>query len=76
MHKVLLTVPDVAFIAATRGALGFGVGLLLAGKFSASHRRKIGIGLRGFGLVTTVPAARRLFGARPRPQSLEGDRDG
>jgi hypothetical protein len=28
-----LTVPEIAIIAATRGALGFGAGLLLADKF-------------------------------------------
>ena len=30
-----ITVPEIALIAATRGAIGFGAGLLLAGKFAA-----------------------------------------
>ena len=62
MRKLVLTVPDVAFIAATRGALGFGAGLLLSEKFSDARRRKIGLSLLAFGIATTIPAARKLFG--------------
>jgi hypothetical protein len=62
MRKLVLTVPEVAFIAATRGALGFGAGLLLSERFSESRRRKVGLGLLAFGLATTIPAARKLFG--------------
>jgi hypothetical protein len=62
MRKLVLTVPEVAFIAATRGALGFGAGLLLSGKFDESRRRKVGLALLAFGLATTIPAARKLFG--------------
>jgi len=62
MRKLVLTVPEVAFIAATRGALGFGAGLLLSEKFNDVRRRKIGLGLLAFGIATTIPAARKLFG--------------
>ena len=31
MRQIPLTIPEVAFIAGTRGALGAGVGLLLSG---------------------------------------------
>jgi hypothetical protein len=62
MRKLVLTVPEVAFIAATRGALGFGAGLLLSGKLNDERRRKIGLGLLAFGIATTIPAARKLFG--------------
>ena len=64
MRKVALTVPEVALIAATRGALGFGAGLLLSGKFNESVRRQVGLGLLAFGIATTIPAARKLFGRR------------
>jgi hypothetical protein len=64
MRKLVLTVPEVAFIAATRGALGFGAGLLLSGKFNESSRRKLGLALVAFGIATTIPAARTLFGRR------------
>jgi hypothetical protein len=62
MRKLVLTVPDVAFIAATRGMLGFGAGLLLSEKFGDARRRKVGLGLLAFGIATTIPAARKLFG--------------
>jgi hypothetical protein len=62
MRKLVLTVPEVAFIAATRGALGFGAGLLLSGRFNESFRRQVGLGLLAFGIATTIPAARKLFG--------------
>jgi hypothetical protein len=62
MRKLVLTVPEVAFIAGTRGALGFGAGLLLSGKFNESRRRKVGLALVAFGIATTIPAARKLFG--------------
>jgi hypothetical protein len=64
MRKRVLTVPEVAFIAATRGALGFGAGLLLSEKLSETRRRKVGLGLLAFGIATTIPAARKLFGRR------------
>jgi hypothetical protein len=64
MRKLVLTVPEVAFIAATRGALGLGAGLLLSEKFSDSRRRRVGMSLLAFGIATTIPAARKLFGRR------------
>src|SRR5258707_1062702 len=37
-----ITVPEIALIAATRGAIGFGAGLLLAGKFKRERRKVLG----------------------------------
>ena len=62
MRKLVLTVPEVAFIAATRGALGFGAGLLFSGKLNEARRRMVGLSLVAIGVATTIPAARRLFG--------------
>ena len=62
MRKLILTVPEVVFIAATRGALGLGAGLLLSDKLSATRRRAVGTSLLAIGLATTIPAARKLFG--------------
>ena len=64
MRIKTLTIPEVAFIAGTRAALGAGVALLLADKLSASSRRAVGITLVAIGLVTTIPAALVLFGRR------------
>jgi hypothetical protein len=62
MRKRVLTIPEVAFIAATRGALGFGAGLLLSDKLDDSRRRAVGFSLVALGIATTIPAARKLFG--------------
>ena len=61
MRKFVLTVPELAFIAATRGALGFGAGLLLSSKFDESRRRAVGVSLVAIGVATTISAARKLF---------------
>jgi hypothetical protein len=62
MRKLVLTIPELAFIAATRGALGFGAGLLLSDKLDDSRRRAVGFSLVALGIATTIPAARKLFG--------------
>ena len=64
MRQLVLTIPELAFIAGTRGALGAGVGLLLSGKMAASRRRAVGWTLIAIGAVTTIPAAMRVFGHR------------
>ena len=38
-----VTVPEIALIAATRGAIGFGAGLLLAGKFRREKTKGAGL---------------------------------
>lgn len=57
MKKVELWLPQLFFIAATRGMLGAGVGLLIAGRLSRRKRRRIGTALLAIGVATTVPAA-------------------
>jgi len=64
MRQLVLTIPVVAFIAGMRGALGAGVGLLLSGRMSQSRRRAVGWTLVAIGALTTIPAAKRLFGQR------------
>jgi hypothetical protein len=56
-----LTVPEIAIIAATRGAIGFGAGLLLADKFKREHRKSVGWTLFVTGLASTIPIAMRVF---------------
>ena len=64
MRQILLTIPEVAFIAGTRGALGAGVGLLLSRRLNEPRRRAIGWTLIAIGALTTIPAAKRIFGQR------------
>jgi hypothetical protein len=59
-----LTVPEIALIAATRGAIGFGAGLLLAGKFKGEQRKLLGWTLFLSGLASTIPIALHVFGKK------------
>ena len=56
-----LTVPEIAIIAATRGAIGFGAGLLLADKFRRAKRKALGWSLFISGLGSTIPIAMHIF---------------
>jgi hypothetical protein len=56
-----LSVPQIAIIAVTRGAIGFGAGLLLAGKFKRNVRKKLGWSLFVSGLASTIPIAMSVF---------------
>lgn len=67
--KEIVTVPEIAFIAATRGMIGFGAGLLLASKMKRERRRVVGWSLFLLGLTSTVPIAMRLFGKKHRSAS-------
>jgi len=63
-----VTVPEIALIAVTRGAIGFGAGLLLASKFKPEGRKLLGWTLFLSGVASTVPIALHLFGK----QSFKG----
>ena len=62
MKEIELSVPEFAFVVATRAALGAGVGMLLANKLGRSGRRNMGLALVVFGALTTIPAAIAVFG--------------
>ncbi len=64
MRRIGLTIPEIAFIAGTRGALGFGAALLLSSKISERRRRALGWGLVGLGVATTIPSAMKVFHRR------------
>jgi hypothetical protein len=56
-----VTTPELALIAATRGMLGAGIGLLMAGRLSVEQRRAVGRTLLAIGAFTTVPLALQVF---------------
>jgi hypothetical protein len=56
-----LTVPEIAIIAVTRGAMGFGAGLLLADKLKGAKRKALGWSLFISGLASTIPIAMHVF---------------
>ena len=66
MRKREMALPEILLIAATRGALGFGAGLLLADKFSKEWRRGLGWSLFVAGVASTIPIAMHVFGDSQR----------
>ena len=63
MQTLVLNLPTFGFVVGTRAALGFGLGLLLSERIPASRRRAIGLTLVAIGAMTTIPAARSVFGS-------------
>ena len=64
MKRLDLSVPQFAFVVATRAALGAGVGLLLAGRLRRHLRRRLGSALVTIGVLTTIPIGLSVFGRR------------
>jgi hypothetical protein len=64
VRKRELSLPEIALIATTRVAIGFGAGLLLADKFRKEWRKAIGWSLFLTGVASTVPIAIRVFGEK------------
>ena len=68
MRRVEGTLPELAFVAVTRGLTGLGVGLLLSEFIDDKQvRRGLGWTLLGIGAATTVPIAMKVFGNRQPP---------
>jgi hypothetical protein len=61
-----VALPELFFVAATRGIAGVGIGLLLADQLKPASRRPIGWALLGIGALTTVPIAATLLSRRER----------
>jgi hypothetical protein len=64
MRTVNLTFPKLAFVAATRGILGAGIGLLSSQRLTRRRRRSVGRTLLTIGILTTIPLAIDLFSRR------------
>jgi hypothetical protein len=62
MRTTTLPIPELGLIAATRGMLGAGIGLLLAGKLSPETRRAVGTTLMAVGIITTIPLVMQVIG--------------
>ena len=63
-----LRLPELGLIAATRGMLGAGIGLLLAHKLSDDRRKGVGWTLVAIGALTTIPLVSIAFDRRRRVQ--------
>ncbi|MFL5330967.1 MAG: hypothetical protein ACJ8C4_18905 [Gemmataceae bacterium] len=76
MRHTRLPIPEIGLIAGTRGALGFGLGLLLADRFDEKQRQTIGWSLVAIGVLSTFPLVADVFrkmesdfGSTPKPSS-------
>jgi hypothetical protein len=68
-----VSVPELALVAGTRGMLGVGIGLLLAGRLARARRLQVGRTLLAIGAASTIPLAWRIFhtsGAAPTQADL------
>jgi hypothetical protein len=65
MKERVVTGPELALIAATRGMLGAGIGLLAAGRLNTDQRRTAGFVLLAVGIASTIPLALEVFGRDP-----------
>jgi hypothetical protein len=62
MKRLDLSLPEFAFVVATRAALGAGIALLAADKLRRAGRRNVGWTLVALGALTTIPAVMAPFG--------------
>jgi hypothetical protein len=61
MKRMTVSVPELAFVAATRAMAGAGVALLLADSLGRRQRKLVGLTLVMVGAMTTVPIAREVL---------------
>jgi hypothetical protein len=59
------------FVVATRAALAFGAGLLIASRIPEPRRRAIGLTLVSLGVATTIPAVRAVLSTRTHRADLQ-----
>ena len=80
MRVTRLTIPQVGMIAATRGMLGAGIGILAGGRMKDRRRNRIGWALVMAGALTTVPlllmALKHSENVAPPDESGTGDGPG
>ena len=74
MRETQLTLPELGLIAATRGILGAGVALLLAGLIPEGQRKTVGWTLFSIGAISTIPLALTVFGRSQCAANEEGSR--
>jgi len=64
MRNMQFNMPQLVLLGATRGMIGFGVGLLIAERLKRSRRKSIGWTLLGIGAASTIPLAITIFRKR------------
>ena len=66
MRTFDVSVPELAFVAATRGMAGAGIGLLAGAHLKEDQRKAVGWTLLTIGILTTIPIALTAFGRTHR----------
>ena len=59
-------IPQLGLIAATRGMLGAGIGLLLSNRLAPGTRKAVGATLMAVGIITTIPLVLQVVGGIKR----------
>lgn len=62
MRERRVTLPELVLLAATRGMIGLGAGLLLSERLGRDRRVAVGWTLLTVGALSTIPLALQLFG--------------
>jgi hypothetical protein len=70
MREHRITFPEIALIAATRGMLGVGIGLLAAERLRTNTRHTVGWMLFAIGALSTIPIVVRQV-MRERQRELD-----
>jgi len=73
MIRRTLTLPELGLIAATRAALGAGLGLLLADRMKRDQRRAVGWTLLAVGVLSTIPLAAQVIFGRDSTFTEDGE---
>jgi hypothetical protein len=68
MDKMSISFPELGLLAATRGMIGVGLGLLFANKLSREKRKVVGLPLFIIGALSTIPIAVHLFRKEPKTE--------
>ena len=74
MSRTELSLPELAALAATRGMLGMGIGMLVAKDLRKRNRRAIGWILIGVGVLSTSPLVATVIERRTEHDDGTGDR--
>jgi hypothetical protein len=72
-HSPSVRLPTLMLVAATRGLLGAGIGMLLASRLG-DRRVRIGQILVAIGALSTIPLARHIFQREPEAQYVDVSR--
>ena len=61
MKKLVLNVPTLGFLVATRAMIGAGIGLLVANRLPPKRCRTVALGLIAVGAASTLPGLVAVF---------------